>query len=195
MRSFLLLVGLSLPQIAWSHSPIAGIGQFYGGLLHPLMVPAHALALTVFALLIGQSGIRAMRLGYPPFMLCLAVGLVLAGFDISLGLNSEQGLLVIALLCAALVALQWRPPLSLFAVLGTGLGVLIGADSGVQGLSRQETFAALLGCWLGATIALIVVAGVVELLQRPWQRIGVRVIGSWGVASSVLVLALTTLRT
>lgn len=73
--------------------------------------------------------------------------------------------------------------------------MLIGADSGVQGLSRQETFAALLGCWLGAVIALIVVAGVVELLQRPWQRIGVRVIGSWGVASSVLVLALTTLRT
>src|SRR5690554_1493460 len=83
MRCYVLLVGLSLPQLAWSHSPIAGIGQFYGGLLHPLMVPAHTLTLTVFALLIGQSGIRAMRLGYPPFMLCLAVGLVLAGFDIS----------------------------------------------------------------------------------------------------------------
>jgi len=188
------LLALCLPQMALAHSPIEGIGQFYSGLLHPLLVPAHALALVLFALLLGQAGISGMRMGYPPFLLFLGVGLILAGFNIPIGINRELALLGIALLCGSLVAFQWRPPVALLALVGTGLGLVMGADSGVDGLSRQQTFAALLGCWLGAVVALIVIAGVVELLKRPWQRVAVRVLGSWGVASSVLVLALATLR-
>lgn len=193
----LVAAGLALfawvPQQALAHSPIEGIGKFYGGLLHPLLVPPHALALLVFALLIGQRGVRAMQLAYPPFVATLAVGLVLAGFTIPLGIPTETWLLVVAAACGLLVALQWSPPLWLFSALGALLGLVIGADSGVEGYNRQETFAALLGCWLGAVIGLIVVAGVVELLRRPWQRVAARVVGSWGAASALLVLALTLL--
>jgi hydrogenase/urease accessory protein HupE len=40
---------------AHAHDVVAGVGGFYGGLLHPLLVPAHVLALTSLGLLIGQQ--------------------------------------------------------------------------------------------------------------------------------------------
>ena len=189
-RGALGLIAFCLPQLALAHSPIAGIAKFYGGLLHPLLVPPHALALLVFALLVGQGGVRAMRFAYPSFLTVLAVGLVLAGVDVSAGLSGESVLLAVTLVCGVLVALQVRLPFVLYAMLGAVLGVLIGLDSGVTDYTRQETFAALLGTWLGAAIALVAVAGVVELLVQPWQRVAVRVLGSWATASALLVLAL-----
>jgi len=186
----LALLLITLPGAARAHSPIEGIGEFYGGTLHPLLVPAHALALLVFSLLVGQRGVRAMRLAYPSFTVALAVGLFWAGFSPSPAPPVETVLLALAACCGLLVALQWPVPLFLFAPLGALLGAAIGADSGVAGLSRQETFAALFGAWVGALVSMILVAGVAELVQRPWQRIAVRVVGSWGSASAVLVLAL-----
>lgn len=191
MRRWLVTGTALAPQLALAHSPIEGIGHFYGGLLHPVMVLPHALALLTFALLVGQCGVGAMRRAYPPFLLALAIGLTLAGFGVSPGLPVEQLLLLSSLLCGLLVALQWQLPLLVFTVLGAMLGMVMGLDSGVDaGLSRQQSFAALLGCWVGAAIALIVIAGLVELLRRPWQRIGVRIVGSWSCASTLLVLAL-----
>ena len=169
---------------------MAGIGEFYGGMLHPVFVLPHVLSLTVFALLLGQSGIRAMRCAYPPFMLALAVGLFIAGFEVQPALPFEETLLSLAFLCGLLVAAQRPPPVIALAVLAAAIALLVGMDSGVTGLERRETFAALLGCWLGATLLLLVVAGVAELAQLAWQRVALRVVGSWTAASAVLVLAL-----
>lgn len=179
-----------VPGVGRAHSPIEGIGEFYGGMLHPLLVPAHALALLVYSLLVGQRGIRAMHLAYPAFMAALAVGLFMAGFSTSPALRSEILLLAVAAGCGLLVALQAPVPRFVFVPLGAALGVVMGADSGVTGLSRQQAFAALLGAWVGAVIGMILVAGIAELVRRPWQRVAVRVLGSWGSASAFLVLAL-----
>ena len=169
---------------------MAGIGEFYGGMLHPLLVLPHVLALTVFGLMLGQSGIRAMRFAYPSFALAMAAGLVLAGFEAQPALPFEQILLSLALLCGLAVAAQRPPPVSVLAVLAGALALLVGMDSGVSGMDRRETFAALLGCWLGAVLLLVLVAGVAELAQQAWQRIALRVVGSWTAASAALVLAL-----
>jgi hypothetical protein len=68
--------------------------------------------------------------------------------------------------------------------------LVVGADSGVADLNRQETFGAMFGAGVGACILFIAVAGLAEMPRRDWQRILVRVLGSWCAASSVLVLAL-----
>ena len=39
---------------AQAHVPIEGVGGFYGGLLHPILVPAHALALLALGIFIGR---------------------------------------------------------------------------------------------------------------------------------------------
>ena len=169
---------------------MAGIGEFYGGMLHPLVVLPHVLSLTVFALMLGQGGIRAMRHAYLPYMLALAVGLFIAGFELQPVLPFEEILLTMAFLCGLLVAAQRPPPVVVLAVLATVLALLVGMDSGVTGLERRETFGALLGCWLGGVLLLVLVAGVAEFAQQAWQRVAVRVVGSWTAASAVLVLAL-----
>jgi hydrogenase/urease accessory protein HupE len=169
---------------------MAGIGEFYGGMLHPVLVLPHVLALTVFGLMVGQSGIRTMRFAYPPYMLALAVGLFLAGFEAQPALPFEEILLLLAMFCGLAVAAQRPPPASALAVFAGVLALLIGMDSGVTDMDRRETFAALFGCWLGAVLLLILVAGVAEMAQRAWQRVALRVVGSWTAASAVLVLAL-----
>lgn len=169
---------------------MAGIGEFYGGMLHPLFVLPHALSLTVFALMLGQGGVRAMRFAYPPYMLALAVGLFIAGFEVQPALPYEAILLSFAFLCGLLVAAQRPPPVIALAVLAAVLALLVGMDSGVTGLERRETFGALLGCWLGAVLLILLLAGVAELAQQAWQRVALRVLGSWTAASAVLVLAL-----
>jgi urease accessory protein len=169
---------------------MAGIGEFYSGMLHPVLVLPHMLALTVFGLWVGQTGIRAMQFTYPPFILALAAGLFLAGFEVQPALPFEKILLLLAMLCGLLVAAERAPPLSLLAIFAGLLALLVGMDSGVTDLDRRETFAALLGCWLGAVVLLVGVAGVAEMAQKAWQQVALRVIGSWTTASAVLVLAL-----
>src|SRR6056297_2663516 len=122
----LALLLLGVPGVVRAHSPIEGVGEFYGGMLHPLLVPAHALALLVYSLLVGQRGIRAMHLAYPAFMAALAVGLFAAGFSIAPALPSETLLLVLADCCGLLVALHAPVPLFMFVPLGAVLGVVMG---------------------------------------------------------------------
>ena len=167
-----------------------GIGEFYGGILHPLLVLPHALSLLVLGLLVGQGGVRAMRFTYPPFIVALAAGLFVTGFQLQPSLPFEKMLLLLAMVCGLLLALQSKLPVAVLALLGAVLAFLIGMDSGVSGLSRRETFAALCGCWLGAVLLLILVAGVAEMAHRSWQRVALRVLGSWTAASGALVLAL-----
>ena len=169
---------------------MAGIGEFYGGMLHPLLVLPHMLALLVFALMLGQSGIGAMRVAYPPYMLALVFGLLLAGFEAQPALPFQEILLLLALFCGLTVAAQYPLPPSVLAILAGVLALLVGMDSGVSDMNRREAFAALLGCWLGAVLLLILVAGLAEVAQQAWQRIALRVVGSWTAASAALVLAL-----
>jgi hypothetical protein len=48
----------------------------------------------------------------------------------------------------------------------------------------------MLGAGVGACIVFIVAAGLAEMPRRDWQRILIRVVGSWCAASAALVLAL-----
>ena len=48
-----------------------GIGEFYGGILHPIVVPAHVLALVMLGLLAGQRGMAAVRRTYLGAFACL----------------------------------------------------------------------------------------------------------------------------
>lgn len=185
---------LSLPALAQAHSPMQGVGEFYGGVLHPLVVPAHALALTLLGLLAGQSGLGAMRRCHLAFLLALVLGLVLAGTVIGPESGLEPALLLVSALTGLLVVLQWRPPLALFYGAGGTVGLLLGLDSAPEGLAPAPVIASLLGTGLGACGCLLLVADLAERARRHWQRVALRVLGSWGTASATLVFALGWLK-
>lgn len=182
---------LLAPGVALAHSPMPGVGSFYGGLLHPVMVPSHLITLVALGLLIGQRGLGAMRLTYPCFLVALTGGLIVAGWSPEAPGAAQTVLLALAGGCGLAVAFKLPAPRALLALVTVITAAVIGADSGITGLSRQETFGALLGAGAGACLLLLAVAGLAELPQREWQRIAVRVLGSWCAATAALVLALT----
>ena len=57
-----------------------------------------------------------------------------------------------------------------------------------MGLEGKDRFALLFGIFLGAGLFLTYLVMIVQCLVHPCQQIGVRVLGSWIIASSLLVL-------
>tara|TARA_R100000005_G_scaffold95212_1_gene75872 strand:+ start:1141 stop:1668 length:528 start_codon:yes stop_codon:yes gene_type:complete len=168
-----------------------GVGDFYGGILHPLVVPAHVLALVMLGLLAGQRGMAAVRRTYLGFLPALVAGLALSGTGF---VDDPEPLLLLAsAVMGLLVVLQWRVlPAGLFPAVGATVALLLGLDSAPEGpgLAPGPYVATLAGTALGAFACLLLVADLSERASAGWQRIGLRVLGSWGAASATLVYAM-----
>ena len=179
---------IALPGAALAHSPIEGVGLFYNGMVHPLIVPADLICLLAVGLLIGQHAPRVSRLALPAFALALALGLLLGAQGVA-PLGSAPLLAVVAALGAA-IALE-VPFGPLLAALAFAAGLLVGLGGGEALGTLRESVLASAGVWLGAIVAVTLVGGLATRLTRPWQRVGVRTVGSWLTAAAIVVLALS----
>lgn len=178
---------VAVPDCAAAHSPIAGIGAFYNGMLHPLLVPAHLLAILAVGLLVGQNAPAASRGGWIAFVAALACGLAVVA--VAPPAVPQAAILAVACACGLAVAVARSAPVLLVA-LPVAAGLAVGLDSFPDGIAPREIGLALAGVGLGAALAATYVGGLAAWLSRPWQRIGLRVAGSWIAASALLVLAL-----
>lgn len=179
---------LGCPGTVLAHSVFQGVGNFYGGFLHPAGVPAHLLALLAVGLFVGQRGweftVHALRL----FILSCLGGLALAWTGVKL--PAILPLLTGAAVLGVLVAAGLRVPPKAGLALAVWVGFFIALDSAPDGLEGAARLAALGGTALGASAAFIWVSAPVSALGRPWQHIAIRAAGSWVGASALLVLAL-----
>jgi urease accessory protein len=178
---------------AYAHDVVGGVGGFYGGLLHPALVPAHALALVALGLLIGQQTPRrrAGLLAAFAAALVLGIGLIVAAFA---AFYADYVVLGSAAVAGLAVAIARPLPLVVACPLMAVAGVTLALDSVPQEISMLATFLALTGTAIGAFLATLVLADLTAHLRRDWQRIGVRIAGSWIAASAILVLALRLAR-
>lgn len=173
----------------WAHPPPLGLTGFSGGALHPLFVPAHVLAITGLGILIGQQRPdwgKAAPLGY---VAALAVGLAAIALAF-VPRYAGEAVLVSALFAGILTAWARAWPEPVGSALAAAVGLSIALDSPPGVITIREANLMLLGTALGATILLLVVIFCASRLTRPWQRVGLRVLGSWIAASALLVLAL-----
>ena len=188
------LTALALPQLAFAHSSLEGIGSFYNGALHPLMVPAHLLSLIALGLLLGQRGLNENQINVAVFLVATAVGLVIAWFAEEGGREvfiltgaTSMGLLIVSSLSV------W--PLA-YAAIAALAGLILGMDSTQEQLAGQEKLVAMVGSWLGSSLLLFYAMAFAHFFSsKAWQKIGIRIIGSWVAASSLLVLALSATST
>ena len=189
VRAVLIIVALTAADVAVAHAPMGeGVS---GGLLHPYLVPAHAMSLVALGLFIGSR--REQGIPLLAFAAALIAGLVALTFAIAETPASEI-LLGNTGLLGVLLAADWNPPKPLGWIIAAVTGGMIALDSPPETISVQEADLMLLGTGLGALSALGAVIGGAGYLTRPWQRLGVRVVGSWIAASAILVLALTLAR-
>ncbi|HEY7083732.1 MAG TPA: HupE/UreJ family protein [Hyphomicrobiaceae bacterium] len=176
-----------LPEQASAHPAFAGATGFYGGLLHPLFVPTHAIAILSLGLLIGQQ----MPHWRWPIALAYAAGLG-TGFAAMICAFpprfSAEALLAATAVVAALVALARGLPWPTACVLALAVGTALALDSSPGGISVREANVIIVGTFCGAVILLWVTLEVATVFRREWQKLGVRILGSWMAASAVLVL-------
>jgi hydrogenase/urease accessory protein HupE len=163
------------------------MSAFFSGLLHPLTIPAHVLALLALGLLIGQQ--RAMLPPTLGFATALAAGLT--GIALAIGETAALDVLLAATaLSGVLLALARPLPTLLSTALAAVMGIASGLDSPPEAISLAAANAMLVGTGLGVCLVLVLVAAAARCLTRWWQRIGMRIVGSWLAASAILVLAL-----
>jgi urease accessory protein len=180
-----------LPVPAHAHMTAPGMNRFTSGLVHPWMTPTHVVILLALGLCLGQH--VPLRLGpackvFGPLS-AAALALTTTGWVASVPPPLLSG---IALVIAALVALDTRLPAAAGAVLLAVAAVGLGLDSGVESGTALQFVATLLGTWVSLGLGLINIAYYVSLAterRKEWIRIGMRVVGSWIVAISLLMLA------
>jgi hydrogenase/urease accessory protein HupE len=158
---------------------------FVDGFTNPLTTPAHVLVLLALALLLARQPQRLA--GVLIFALALATGFI----AIVLAVETTPArivLLAVAVALGAMVAAGWAPK-SLAWLLAAVAGAALALDSPPQAVRILEAYATLSGTAVAACAMLVVIAALAGHAQADWQRLGVRILGSWIAASAILVLA------
>jgi urease accessory protein len=182
-----LALALAAPA-AWAHPPPLGIGGFGGGLLHPMFVPAHLLAILALGLLIGHQT-HWTWIALLSFALGLAAGLAVMTLGVAPRLTNEA-VLFGALIAGLLIALARPVPEVFGCVLAVLIGFAVALDSPPEVLSVSEANRMLIGTGVGAALLLIAAVPLARRLRPHWARYAARILGAWIAASAILVLAL-----
>ncbi|MBU0656812.1 MAG: HupE/UreJ family protein [Gammaproteobacteria bacterium] len=165
---------------------------FQQGFWHFLQAPAHIIVLLGLGLLLGQQAGRALRSGLAVFVLALLAGLLLTQV-FTPGWKHDIVLLILAVSMGGLLAVRLELPLWVVGLLAAVAGILIGIDSApslIPGMKSMKTYAALAGSALSASLAVLLLALPALPLRKLLDGIILRVLGSWVVASALMVLAL-----
>lgn len=178
-----------LPATSHAHAPIEGVNEIINGLLHPIITPSHLLILLGLGLWIGQR--QPLDLKTPLLIFAPVSALALAGTTTGLITTVYSPiLLALALAGGLLVATAKELPPLVIQLLTGGAALLIGLDSRVENGDTLAVIKTLTGIWIGLLIVLCDVAIYGSYAtKRKWMQVGTRVLGSWIVAISMLVLA------
>jgi urease accessory protein len=157
-----------------------------GGLINPLLAPAHVVALIGLGLLAGRSPVSKL---IAAFALGLAGGLGAIAWGMGETPASDV-LLAGAGLCGLLAAAGFPVQAWLVAPLALVSGVAFGLDSPPETISLRDAVLILVGTACGGVAALAAMAFAARAVVRLWHGIALRVAGSWIAAIAILVLAL-----
>jgi urease accessory protein len=184
-----LLVLFAGPATAQAHTQVESAGPVLNGLLHPLGTPSHLLILLGLGLLAGQKSplnLKTPMLAFLPLS-AAALLLTLTGAIISV---YPPVPICLALCAGALVALEVTLPRLGFIALFAAAALVLGFDSAVETGTIDAVLKRLFGTWLSLSLVVFNIAYYVSFwTKQKWQKIGIRIVGSWLIAISFLVLA------
>ena len=101
---------------------------------------------------------------------------------------------MLAVAAAGLVVLAWDVSNWLVGVMSFATGSALPLNAPPHEITIANAVAAQAGLAVAAIAIVALVMVIAMRATRPWQRIGVRIAGSWIAASAILVLALRLAR-
>ncbi len=185
--AFFVLIALLavFPRPAEAHLNSTGLGPVYDGILHFLTTPEDILSVLALALF---AGLRGAAFGRRALFVLPAAWLV-GGF-IGLGrpaLGSTALACVSFLLLGGLLAANAKISLRFMTALSFLVGLSHGFFNGAGIGTTENPAVALLGLAVAVFVFTAIMASIVVPLHRQWTHIAVRVIGSWIVATGILM--------
>jgi urease accessory protein len=174
---------------AQAHTVIPGIGGFPGGLLHPLLVPAHALTLIALGLLAANFARPAQALLLAVFAVAAVAAFILIAMAYST-IQAETLILCLGAAIGLLLAANFVPPFPVAAALTATIAGAIIFDSVPPVLSVSQTALSLTGTAMAAIAVSSASAWLSGALPLRIRQVAVRIAGSWIAASAIMVLAL-----
>lgn len=185
-RRLLPLALVAAPGLCQAHEARQGLTPLASGLLHPLMSPAHAVALLALGLWLGL-----VPRGRAPWLaLVVAVLAGLLAHRAAGDPDTDPALLALAACLGIAVAAARPAPGWPAAALAALTGALVALASGPAGLDGAARWQALAGTGLAAVLLVAWTGSWGSVVKRAWQRIALRVLGSWLAAAALLALAL-----
>ena len=177
---------LLLATVAEAHSVNKQFGDFYGGMLHPLTALEHLVPILGLGLLAGQQGNSSARWVLLLFPIGLFAGATAAGhLEPSPLVEWFNRLSFIAL--GALVASAWRMPLPALGLSAIVLGLSHGYENTAD-ISQTVAMHLFIPGVVVTGIAMVAIFAAVAVSREPvWQKIAVRVVGSWIAAIGILL--------
>jgi urease accessory protein len=172
-----------------AHTVIPGIGGFPGGLLHPLLLPAHTLTLIALGLMAGTYAARMQMV-----LLAVFAAAAIAAFAlIVMAHSATQAEMVILCLGAAiglLLAADIALPAPAAGILAAAVSGAVIFDSVPPVLTVSGTASGLTGTALSAIVLIAATAILSGALPQHVRPLAIRIAGSWVAASAIMVLAL-----
>ena len=186
-----LLLGLLLPMSAWAiGSPSTNF--FMKGLYHPMMVPAHIIAMFALGLLLGQQGWHTIRVVLPIFILVLIASLIITRYQ-SASWEAELVLLPLAAVTGLLVVIKLNLGIAVPLLISIIAAIVIGMDSAVPripGLQTAKIYSHLAGSGVFASGLLLIISLIAASLHKLLDGVILRILGAWSTAGAVLVVTL-----
>lgn len=188
-RTGVVMGGLLLSQQTYAHDSFRG-NSLIEGLLLPLQHPEQWLLLVAIGLWLGQQGGsgKYRSLSFQALVCCFAA---IAGLLLARQAQAHNWMLVCAAVAGLLVAVSFRIPVMLTALAVALGGFLVAFDVGQDIRRSHNVWLVGLGA-LAAVVAVFTLARFASGCFRRghWQRVLMRIVGSWIAASALLVLSL-----
>ena len=184
------LAFLATAQPAAAHVAIEGASDFTAGLIHPFFVLSHLLVIIGLGLFLAQQPFASTKLAIAAFVATLLGGFFLGVLGFAAAFPSRGVLLATAISLGLLVAWARAQPRIIAVVLAAAAGLAIGVDSFPEEGTFWAVMAGVTGTSLSVSMLLINVLAGAGYLTLGWQRIGMRVVGSWIGACGLMVAAL-----
>ncbi len=184
------IVLAAIPGRVQAHLVNTDVGEFYGGMLHPLTSPEHILPMLALALLASQRNMRAGRWTTFLFPLALVVGILIGKIFISMG--TAVHLINLAALVMLGVLLIFAHRITFLAVTATAwtVGLILGYRSGIDMTNAGVKMQFIPGVALTGFIVMALVTAWVPKADKGLWQIMRQVAGVAFAAAGMIFLSL-----